>query len=175
MGVLQDNELVIETESEKDLLLDFAIYEKIDGDKNAVELYMSSELPKEEIEVELLEAMKNSTASLYSIESIDEANNTLCLVDLLNGEEKVTITDIGFSQTASTNIILFTRIIKLNKFSITSGMSMIFSKNRKEFLISKSGKMYNKVIHKNLGIKRFVTFFKLNRSNGYKIDFEQVK
>ena len=116
--------------------------------------------------------MKNSKTSLYQIKSIDKENHTLYLEDMLNVGENISIIGIGFSESAPCNMIVFLRIIKLQKFNFTSGMAMSFLENHREYLLRRSKKFAKKLKMEDESIKKFISYFNLNRTDGIEIIFE---
>ena len=172
IGILKKNQVVMEKEEEGDLFFDFNVYERIEDNKNAVEIYIENNAVEDKIELELLEAMKNTNTSLYKIKSIDKEKNTLCLEDMLNGGEDISIIDIGLSESASCDILLFLRIIKLQKFNFTSGVAMVFLGNHLEYLLRRSKKFAKKFKMEDESIKKFISYFNLNRTDGIEIIFE---
>lgn len=172
IGILKKNQVVMEKEEEGDLFFDFNVYERIEDNKNAVEIYIENNAVEDKIELELLEAMKNTNTSLYKIKSIDKEKNTLCLEDMLNGGEDILIIDIGLSESASCDILLFLRIIKLQKFNFTSGVAMVFLGNHLEYLLRRSKKFAKKLKMEDESIKKFISYFNLNRTDGIEIIFE---
>lgn len=172
IGILKKDQVVMEKEEEGDLFFDFNVYEKIEDNKNAVGIYIENNSVEDKIELELLEAMKNTNTSLYKIKSIDKEKNTLYLEDMLNGGEDISIIDIGFSESASCDMILFLRIIKLQKFNFTSGVAMVFLENHLEYLLRRSKKFAKKLKMEDESIKKFISYFNLNRTDGIEIIFE---
>ena len=176
LGMLwKKDQIVMEREEERDLFLDFNVYERIENNKNAVDIYSENNKVEDEIEFELLEDMKNSKTSLYKIKSIDKERNILYLEDVLNGGENISIIDIGFSQSAICNMILFLRIIKLQKFNFTSGVAMACSGNHLEYLLRRGKKFAKKLEIEDESLKRFISYFNLHRTDGLETVFEKVQ
>lgn len=175
LGMLsKKDQIAMEREEEGDLFFDFNVYERIDNNKNAIDIYIENNIVEDEIELELLEAMKNSKTSLYQIKSIDKEKNILYLEDVLNGGENISIIDIGFSKSTFCNMILFLRIIKLQKFNFTSGLAMSFSENHLEYLLRRSKKLAKKLEIEDESLKRFISYFNLHRTDGLETVFEKV-
>lgn len=172
IGVLKKDQIVMEKEQEGDLFFDFNVYERIDDNKNAIEIYIENNIAEDEIELELLEAMKNAKTSLYQIKNIDKEKHTLNLEDMLNAGENISIMDIGLSESATCNMILFLRVIKLQKFNFTSGVAMPFSGNHREYLLRRSKKFLKKLEIEDESMKRYITYFNLHRTDGLEISFE---
>ena len=85
---------------------------------------------------------------------------------MLNGGEDISIIDIGLSESASCDILLFLRIIKLQKFNFTSGAYMVFLGNHLEYLLRRSKKFAKKLKMEDESIKKFISYFNLNRTEG---------
>lgn len=67
---------------------------------------------------------------------------------------------IGMSENLNPNIFLVTRLINLDEFSMTSGLTFAFAMEVTGF---------------DESVARFIAFFMLNRSNGLPVLLEKVK
>ncbi|GIN57107.1 hypothetical protein J8TS2_14260 [Lederbergia ruris] len=175
LGVKQNNEIVLEHEYEKDVILDFAIYENIKKGKNAVMEFIEQNEKISRQEEELLAAMKASNPSLYEVEQIIPENNMIWLKDIFNNTEPFKVIDIGLSKSVKENSLVFTRFLHLRNFSMTSGLGFYFTANHKQYLIKRSKKLAKRINSGNTSIDRFIAFFNLNRSDGLASVFEHVK
>lgn len=78
------------------------------------------------------------------------------------------------SENLNPNIYLFTRLIHLGEFSMTSGLTFAFAKVHKDYLLKNSRKLMKKVTNFDESVAKFITFFMLNRSNGLPVLIENV-
>src|SRR5690625_7479601 len=97
---------------------------------------------------------------------IDRENKMVMLKDLLNESKVYKVVDNGMSETATKNILIFTRLIHLDSFSMTSGLIFIFHHEHQEYLIRKSQKLVKIIKVGNDSDKLFIAFFGLNRRDG---------
>lgn len=164
-GIFQGKSLVIASESEAEALMDFSIYEyQVDG-HNFIQCYLEAEL---EIEPELkvlLESKLKSYTSLFRIIQTDSHRSRTKLLDLFNSNE-VEIIDINLSRTAQNGTLLFTRIVPLPDFNMSSGMYFAFDKALETNILSRLKISMKRVKSEVESIKRFVAFFKLSRIHG---------
>ncbi|ODA39974.1 hypothetical protein [Desulfosporosinus sp. BG] len=175
LGILNsNNQVVIESKSEKDALYDFSIYGNIRAGSSALSEYIEKYPPENSEDEELLSAMKRSDVQLYEVEDSKE-DGFIKLRDPLHKTESIKIIDIGLSENLNPNILLFTRLIHLKEFSMTSGLTFAFSKNHLEYLVQKSRKMTKKFQSVDDSVDRFIAYFNLNRSNGLPVLLETVK
>lgn len=176
LGILnKNNKVVIESHSENHALYDFNIYGNIRSGSNALSEYINKYSPGNKEDEDLLLAMKISDVGLYEIADHDQENGIIRLKDLINNSVGIKLIDIGMGENLNPNIILFTRLIHLDEFSMTSGLTFAFSIDHKDYLMKKSHKMMKKVDGYDESVARFITFFMLNRLNGLPVLLEKVK
>ncbi len=167
--------VTIESDSEKDALYDFNIYGNIRDGKSSLAEYIDRYALKDEKEEELLQAMKLSDALLYEIVEINKEDGFIILKDALNSTENIRLIDIGMSASLKQKVLLFTRVIQLDGFAMTSGLVFIFSLDHKDYLINRSSKLSKKSRSGDASVDKFVSFFQLNRSDGIPAQFEKVQ
>lgn len=177
LGILdKDNRVVIESTSENDAIYDFNIYGSVRNGNNAFSEYINKYPPSDKADEELLIAMKTSDVGLYEIVGHDQENGIIMLRDVMNNSEPIKLIDIGMSENLNPSIFLFTRLIHLDEFSMTSGLTFAFAIDHKDYLMKNSRKMIKKkVTDFDESVARFITFFMLNRSNGLPVLLEKVK
>lgn len=174
LGLVQgEKTLVFESENEMSYLMDFTINEYKEEGKTAIEQYKSAIGWENEAEKEILEAACSSYTSLFKIESISKENHTLTINDILYFKGKIELIDIGFSQSAKPGFLIFTRILPFKNFNMTSGISFIFPPKSQDSIIKKYKKLYKQINMENKETKRFIAFFKLNRTDGYSVKFQE--
>ena len=172
LGLVKKEALMFDNESETVALMDFAINEcRING-KTAVELYKEKVRVVNDIENEILDGLINSYTSLFKITNIKRSEKKLILTDLLkNDDNPIEIIDIGFSQTAASDFLIFLRIISFADFNITGGFGFPFNKDSEEYLLKEYKHIAKRVKSSKESIKRYVAFFKLYKRHGIEIDF----
>jgi len=125
LGILHGkNELVLQTEDELSVMMDYAIYNLFRDGKNAVDRLLEiNPFPQDSPEQRLLRAMQKSHFTLFE--------TTQAVLGLgvrgLDGPEKtpIVIVDTGFSQTAHPGLVLATRIYSPEEdWWMTSGTAL---------------------------------------------------
>lgn len=172
LGIAHGDTLVFESEDETSVLMDFALYDYPVGSKNTVEIYREEIGWQNEAEKEIFDALLSSYTSLFKIVSILEAENTLYLEDLLNKKDNIKLIDIGFSKTAIPGLLLFIRLIPFKDFCTTSGISFVFPGTLETYLLKRYKKLIKKITSDSVSVKRFVSFFKLNKTDGMEVRYE---
>ncbi len=171
LGIVRGKTFVFESESESNAQFDFLLFEQqVDG-KTAAEQYRDTPGGKNELEREILDAFASSYTSLFRVEAVSKTECSLTLQDLLFPGRTVTITDIGFSQTATPGLLMFIRAVPLRDFSMTSGMSFVFPASQEEFLLNEYPKLARKIPSPRESARRFIAFFRLNRRYGQEVLF----
>lgn len=171
LGIVRGDTLIIDSENETSVLMDFALNDYRVNNKNAVEVYREKMGRENEIETEILDALVSSYTSLFKITSISETENMLFLSDLLNKQGNIKIIDIAFSKSATPGLLMFIRLLSFKDFNMTSGTSLIFDEELEEYLLRKYKKLSKKVKSDSETIRRFVSFFKLNRNYGIDVEY----
>ncbi|GIP33484.1 hypothetical protein [Paenibacillus sp. J2TS4] len=177
LGILyKQNQIVIESYAEQDALYDFNIYETIREEKSSLSGFAENYLADNHVENELLNAMLHSETSLYEIISIDNKEGMLILRDILRGLNKsVKLVDLSLINCIQQNVLIFTRLLHLEEYSITYGLGFVFSNNHKDYILSRSRKMLKKMKTGDPSTDRFIVFFHLNRSDGIPVSYEKVE
>ncbi len=169
LGVTQGKTFVIDSEAEVELLMDFSLHEYLVDGRNFIQRYLDSK-PVLEPEVRtVLEAKSRSYTSLFRISATEPSRSRVQLLDLLNQNHQVEIIDINLSQTASVGALLFTRIVPFLELNMTSGVYCIFVGHSEKEILSRIKILMKRVKSDVESIKRFVAFFKLNRTHGLEV------
>lgn len=174
LGIVENKKIVLEANSEKDAILDLNIYGKLRDGKSALSEFMEHDIDCNELEEKVLEAMKKSDNLLYEVVEVNSEEKFVILKDVFNDNEPIKIIDIGLSASINQNVLVFTRLIKLDEINITSGLGFIFSKKHKEYLVRKSRKISKKYKSGDPSVDRFIAFFHLNRIDGIHTIMENV-
>ncbi|MCB8818351.1 hypothetical protein [Desulfosporosinus shakirovi] len=176
LGILdKNNKVVIESTSENDAIYDFNIYGSVRNGSNAFSEYINKYPPSSKVDEELLIAMKTSDIGLYNIADHAQENGIIMLSDVMKESEPIKLIDIGMSENLNPNIFLVTRLINLDEFSMTSGLTFAFAMDHKDYLLKNSRKMMKKATGFDESVAKFIAFFMLNRSNGLPVLLEKVK
>lgn len=176
LGTLENREIVLESPSEKDAHMDFLVYGEIFDRTSKLAIYKKNPIEvNKEIDV-LLQAMEASEISLYEVTEIDRERKTVWLKDILHPSKEVfNVVDTGMSETLNENILVFTRLLHLEKYSITSGLIFVFRREHQEYVRRSSRKIAKKLKYGTMADKRFIAFFKLNRRDGLPFLLEEVE
>ena len=172
LGIVHGDTLIFDSECEMDVLMDFALNEYRVNNKNAIEIYREKIGWQNEIEKDIMDALLSSYTSLFKIISVSEAENTLLLNDILNEKDNIKLIDIAFSKSAIPGLLLFTRLVSFKDFNMTSGISFVFPGGLEGYLLRRYKKLSKKVKSDSDSIKRFVSFFRLNKIDGIEVRYE---
>lgn len=163
----KDTLLLLHSESERDFLLDFLIFDyNFDSLKSNIETYISLNSAQNDIEQELFKAILKSYTSLFRIISINKSDCKLYLYDILNAVSEIPLIDINMSKSSQPGMIFFTRLIPLENFNMTSGMSFGFTSDMELYLMNKYKRLRRKFKSESEAVQRFACFFQLYRSDG---------
>ncbi|RLB12747.1 MAG: hypothetical protein DRG39_01085 [Deltaproteobacteria bacterium] len=173
LGIAPNDIVVFENMNEINVLMDFALNEYKVNNKNAIQIYRETIGYKNEIEKDILDTLLLSYTSLFKIISIFEAENTLILNDILNKRDNIKLIDIALSKTAIPGLLMFIRLVPFKDFNITSGISFVFSGDLEAYLLRRYKKLSKKIKSDSESIKRFVSFFKLNRTDSIEVRYEE--
>lgn len=175
IGIVENKTIVFESELEQDALMDFAVYRQMDSGKSKIAEYVATNANIDEDEENLLKAMIETKTMLYEVIEVNRIDKTIKLKEVLNNSGIFTVVDLGMSETIDENVLIFTRLIHLETFSITSGLIFTFKHEHLEYLKKRSRKMMKKIEAENDSDKRFIAFFKLYRRDGIPFMLEEVK
>lgn len=172
LGIVRGDTLIFDSEDETNVLMDFALNDYRVNNKKTIEIYREKIGWQDKIEKDILDALLSSYTSLFKVTSISEAENTLLLNDILNKKDNIKLIDIAFSKTAIIGLLLFIRLVPFKDFNMTSGVSFVFPGDLKENLLRRYKKLSKKVESDSDSIKRFVSFFRLNKIGGMEVRYE---
>jgi hypothetical protein len=120
LGILKKGILVLDTEDEIAVLMDYCIYDVRRGGLNAVERYVEKNVPEPDSdEGVLLRAMLHARYSLLVVEG-REPGIGVHARDLLR-DEPMFVVDVGFSRSASVDLVVATRVFAPDGITITTG------------------------------------------------------
>jgi hypothetical protein len=169
LGIIHEGTIVFDSEDEVSVLMDFTLNEYKVNNKNTIEIYREKIGWQNEIEKDILDALLSSYTSLFKVTSISENENTLRLHDVLNKKDNIKLIDIGFSKSSVPGLLLFIRLVQFEDFNMTSGISFVFNGDLEKYLLRRYKNLSKKVKADSDSIKRFVSFFKLNKTDGMEV------
>jgi hypothetical protein len=176
LGTLENKEIVLESPTEQDAHMDFFVYGEIFNGSSKLAIYKKKHNEENNEDHKLMKVMEKSDTSLYEVVEIDRENKTVLFKDVLHPSNEVfKVVDTGMSETLNENILVFTRLLHLENFSMTSGLIFIFRREHQEYLLRRSRKIAKKLENGNDSDKRFIAFFELNRRDGMPALLEDVE
>lgn len=178
LGVLRKGVLMFDEKGARgtniDHFADFAIFDYYNAEGlNVVQCYWRQH--KEQLskaEDRLIQAYLNARSSLFSVVEIDPQKSIIKLQDLFNDNYQVEITDISMSKSPLLNdCLIFTRVLMVEPFNMTSGVSFVFRKDKEEILRKRYKSMIKQTIAYTLQAKNFIVFLKLSHKFGVQINY----
>jgi hypothetical protein len=166
LGVGVQRRLELESEDELSVLMDYAFYEVGQPGARLIDRYREQPGGKDRVERELLDAMAASAIGLYHVESVDKSLRQLTLKQLAPAESDVTITDINFSKSPVLGAVLFSRLLGLPEFTMTSGAALAFEAEMEAQLV----RMWAQTLPR----ERYRRIFKLYRRQGVPMAYADV-
>jgi hypothetical protein len=178
LGVLRKGVLMLDEEgaggTNIDHFADFAIFDYYNAEGlNVVQRYWQQHKGQlSEAEDRLIHAYLNVRSSLFSVVEIDPQKSIIKLQDLFDDNYQVEITDISMSQSPLLNdCLIFTRILTVEPFNITSGISFVFRKDKEGILLKKYKSMIKQTIAYTPQAKNFIVFLKLSHKLGVRTKY----
>lgn len=156
--------LILDTQEDINVLLDYALYELSKNGKKFIQLYQEAPGEIDEIDSQILAASVGATNGLFKLDDISRSSSSVTLNEL-KGERKIVLTDINLSQTMIEGTLIFFRPIQLPEFTMTSGIGFLFSSDKEQELL----KEWNRN-----SAKRFAKYFRLSKKWGMPTEFRSV-
>jgi hypothetical protein len=123
LGILKGKTLVLDTEDEIVVLMDYCIYDVRRQGRNAVERYLAESRPAADSdEMLLLQAMRQARYALLLVEGV-EPGVGVHVRDLLR-DEPLFLTDVGFSSTAKPGLVMASRRMTVDGITMTTGAAL---------------------------------------------------
>ena len=170
LDMVENGTVYFDEEADMDRLTELAIHDYYDkSGKNTVQKFADSFKYKlsNTIEKSIIQAKLKARTSLYLVDYVKKENHLIGLIDVFDNYKKIEIIDVGMSQTLKPNkSYLFTRIMKFDDFSSTSGVTYIFDKSKYKKIKKEYLKIYKTIPSMKSNTKRSVSFFHLNRLYG---------
>jgi hypothetical protein len=166
LRVRKKNQLILDSESELDVVMDFALYEVLTNGINLVTRYANEVGASSRAERDLLAAMGAAHTGLFRVTAIRSTVCQLELKDMVDSKRQLTLTDINLSQSAETGLFFFLRPLELKELAMTSGIGFPFPLTMEKDLVQawKKADM----------AQRFVKCYQLSKRSGVLMDYSQV-
>lgn len=172
LGIVRGGTLIFDREDETSILMDFALNEYRVNNRNTIEVYWEKMGWQNEMERDILDALLASYTSLFKVISISESENTLVLNDVLNKRDNIKLIDIAFSKSGIPGLLLFIRLVSFKDFNMTSGVSFVFPGDLEEYVLRRYKKLRKRVKSDSDSVKRFISFYKLSKTDGIEVRYE---
>ena len=172
LGIVHRGTFVFKNEEETDALMDFALHEYRENDKNAIALYKEKIGGESAMERAILNALLSSHTSLFRITAVLPSESITSLRDLLSEGEPAKLLDIGLSQCATPGFMLFVRLVPYKDVFITSGISFVFPPGLERSLLEKYEELCGKTEPDRLSLETFVYFFRRSREDGLRVIYQ---
>lgn len=154
----RNRQLLLDSEDDLSVLMDFALYEIRRQNMNLVERYQQERGGDDPVERELLTAMVRAKAGLFKVKRVSRQSHRLKLLALEEENRIIVLTDINFSQTVVGEPVFFFRPIELAEFAMTSGIAFIFPGEIEQELVGRWRQLHQ--------AGRYARFFKLSKHKG---------
>ena len=120
LGILKGKTLMLDSEDELAVLMDFCIHDVRRNGRTAVESFLlEAPYPPDSEEMVYLNAMKNAQFSLFMVEEI-EPGCGVTLRDLWRGDTKF-LMDLSLGTSASPRLLIATRVVPFESVFATTG------------------------------------------------------
>lgn len=123
LGLIKKGTLVFDSENEMAVLMDYCIYNVYRNGRNAWEQYLrDSPPPPDSDEMRCLEAMQRAIYSIFMVEEAIEGLGVI-LRDF-RSDQRLLVVDQGLGSTAKPNLVLASRLLFHDQFSMTGGAAL---------------------------------------------------
>lgn len=164
LGLGQKSQLIFDSEDDMSVLMDFALHEiHLEDGINSIERYAKEKGGANAIERELLAAMAKAKTGLFGVDQILRDKHQITLVNLISPDVPTILTDINFSQTMSSGLVIFFRPLRVTKYTMTSGIAFVFPGELAQELITQWNQLESKG-----SAERYAWFFKQSKQTGFK-------
>ena len=122
LGILKKGTLILDSEDELAVLMDYALFHYRRNGINVVSRYLSLSPPDEfSVEMTLLQAMLKARYSLFSVKAT-VPNKGLVLIDLMRvHDNEIFVIDLSMSRSAMPSMMLAGHVLPMPNFYMTSG------------------------------------------------------
>jgi hypothetical protein len=167
LGLGKNRQLVLDSEDDLSVLMDYSLYEIREKGKSLVEIYLEKYGSASPMEQELLSAMVRSQTGLFKVTEIFPKRSQLSLTGLLEANRSITLTDINFSRTLAEEVVFFFRPIELDHYTMTSGVAFAFPGSLEKDLLRR----WEDIGKKLDSAKRYAIYFKLSKQKGFTTEY----
>jgi len=160
------NAIRCETEFDETVLLDYAEYESWNNKPSAIQTHLQKVSPKDPLEAEIMKGAEYSGTSLFIAMELDKWKSCITLKNLYAPELDIPLMDVNLAKTIVPGLCLFSRLIPMRDFAMTSGFVFAFSPKDTKYLLEKyelKGKADSAALRRR---KRFVFFYKHHGISG---------
>jgi hypothetical protein len=119
LGILKKGTLVLGSEDELAVLMDYCIYNVYRGGRNAVEKMLAESPPSDPDELALLEAQTAAYYSIFQVVGVERGTGVM-VEDTLRGGTQFMV-DVSFGNTARPGYLLAGRVIPLDGYLMSGG------------------------------------------------------
>ncbi len=124
LGLMRNNTLIFGDEQDMAVLMDYCIYDYRENGSNAISRYLAGFPPvPDSDEYVVLKAMSESFYTLIQVEHVLPGVGVQ--VNDLLGNKQFLLIDMGFSETSVEGVVLATRILPFEDFTMTSGAPLV--------------------------------------------------
>lgn len=158
----QKRQLVLDSEDDLSVLMDFALYEIPHPDgRSSVKRFAEEKGSTNAIEKDLLTAMAKAQTGLYKVKQVFRDKHQVEIENVISPETPLLLTDINFSQTLVTGLIIFFRPVLTTKFTMTSGIAFVFPHELEQKLTIRWKRLELKG-----NAERYAWFFRKSKQSG---------
>lgn len=127
LGILEGDTLVLDTEDEIAVLMDYCLHDVRRYGVTPIERYIQTSPPAPDSdECVLLQSLRQSRFSVFVVKSV-EPEVGVQVEDLLRGGESF-IVDVSFGQTASAGMVMAMRLMAVDGIEMTTGAALPLGK-----------------------------------------------
>lgn len=127
LGLLDGNTLVLETDDEIAVLMDFILHDVRRHGLNPIERYLQTSPPPEgSDEWVLLQSLRRSRFSIFAVKSVEKGVG-VTVEDLLRGGEHFLV-DVGFGSSAAAGMVFVMRVMEADGIGMTTGAALPLGK-----------------------------------------------
>lgn len=155
-----DNLLVMEDESDADIIMDFSYNEAIHNGKSGIELFLDTKPRLSSLEEELCKASRRAYTSFFKVKSTIPNDSVIIFWDLLNGKE-IQLMDVNMSKTISLDVILFCRVVEWQGMGMTSGIGFPFTILSEQALLRQYRRDLRKVVYPDESVARYIAAYRM--------------
>jgi SEC-C motif len=123
LGMLRKDTLVLDSEDQVSVLMDYCIYNMYKDGRNAVQRYLAESPPRRDSdETYILNAMLTASYSIFQVVEVERGEGVV-FEDVMRGGTS-TLIDVSFASIARTGMALATRVIPIEDFFMTGGAGL---------------------------------------------------